>query len=113
MVEDWHSQSKRGCNESARHGGRPGWRLRLEEPDTKVRGEIIDDDVAKAEVDNVTAGGFFQCFGREQEPGRSIPRLSFLLSACTLQGFSAAAALACGEVGASVWYGGVNIGTEV
>ena len=47
--------------------------------DTKVRGEIIDDDVAKAEVDNVTAGGFFQCFGREQEPGRSIPRLSFPL----------------------------------
>ena len=53
--------------------------MRLEEPDTKVRGEIIDDDVAKAEVDNVTAGGFFQCFGREQEPGRSIPRLSFPL----------------------------------
>ena len=51
-----------------------------------MRGEIIDDDVAEAEVDNATAGDFFQCFGREQEPGRSIPRLSFPLGVhrCTV-----------------------------
>ena len=62
IVEEWRSQSSRGRYESAM------WRAAgLEEPGAKPmgsRGEA-DEEVANLQVDNTTAGGFFQRFGRE------------------------------------------------
>ena len=68
IVEEWRSQSSKGRYEAAM------WRAAgLEEPNAKqcgAAGTAIGDEVAEAEVDNATAGGFFQRHGREATGGR-------------------------------------------
>ena len=64
IVEEWRAQSSWGRYESAM------WRAAgLEEPD--VKGAVgtsrngATNEVAEADVDNTTAGGFFQYLGRD------------------------------------------------